>query len=104
MSDYIAAEGPAWVWIATVLGLLLFGVVMGALLWHALGIRHLLRRQNEHESNVALVSEVDAIALALHKRIADNEARLLRLEVKPVHKLWPKDDEATDTTISPLRA
>ena len=35
-SDYIAAEGPAWIWIATVLGLLLFGVVMGVLGWVAL--------------------------------------------------------------------
>ena len=35
-SDYIAAEGPAWIWIAVVLGLLLFGVAMGVLAWNAL--------------------------------------------------------------------
>lgn len=36
VGDYIAAEGPAWIWIATVLGLILFGVAMGVLAWNAL--------------------------------------------------------------------
>ncbi len=94
MSEYVEVVAPAWMWIVTVLGLLFLQLAMGALLWHVLGIRHLLRRQNDYEGRVATVDEVDAIAAKLHERLT----RVERAKGIPV--LWARDDEATNTVQS----
>lgn len=95
MTDYIALEAPAWLWLASIFGLIAIGGACIGLLVYALGLRQHIRRQDAYEERIATVDHVDTIAASLHKRVT-------KLERKPqVHALWPRDDEATDTTISP---
>ena len=44
MDDYVAVEGPPWVWVLAVLGLFFTGAALGALAWYTVGARIALRR------------------------------------------------------------
>ena len=72
VGDYIAAEGPAWVWIAAVLGLLLFGVVMGVLGWVAL--KWATRQRSDKLIRTDMILEIGAH----HERIEALEWKLER--------------------------
>jgi hypothetical protein len=77
MSESIAFIAPAWVWILSMLGLLSFGVLMGALLWHVLKVSTALA---EYEDKAAAREDVERELGALHVRVA----RLERPEPYPV--------------------
>ncbi len=95
MNDYIAFETSAWAWIFACFLLMMSLIALGAVGAYAIGLRRLIRRQNDYEGRVATVDEVDVIAAKLHERLT----RVERAKGIPV--LWARDDEATKTAQSP---
>jgi len=93
--DPVALIAPAYAWILAILALFTFGGMCAAALTYALGLRHLIDRQNEFEDRVATTEEVDRIAAKLHERLTRVEHN------KGIPVLWARDDEATKTETSP---
>jgi multidrug resistance efflux pump len=101
MHETVAFVGPAWLWLVTIIALVMFIGACGWLLCWALGLRVLLRKQAEYHDNAAKVPEVEAIAKSLSGRITALERAKRQTSALP--KVWDGADEesTTETVVSP---
>lgn len=74
MSDYVAFEAPAWLWLFACAALLAAGVALGALAAYALRIARALDRIDDYEELAAPRADVETAFAAVHARLAKLEA------------------------------
>lgn len=70
MTEYVAFEGPAWLWILACFALLAAGIAFGALGAYALRIRFALDRIDDYEDIAATRVDVEREFGAVRARLA----------------------------------
>lgn len=101
MTDYIAFEAPAWLFLLACCALLAVGVAFGALAAYVLRIRHALDRIDDYEAVAAPRVDVQRAFAKVGERLS----RLEKPEPLPVRIEAPStirdDNEPTTRTILP---
>jgi hypothetical protein len=90
MSDYVAAEGPAYLWILAVLGLMLVGAIVMAFAW--LALKWSTSRRGER------LVERD---LVLRMAVAEERAEVLENRLAKINSSLDPDKRYTLTSDAP---